>query len=299
MELMKHLNIVKSKVKNYKRKIAAPGSPFRLLRKLSLYSAHPYAHLARRRIAAGMKLSDGLAHHVKELKQTGFSFAGEEVDQSLNRELASAVEKKLEGVKIDTSAGVRKNYWQKLIGSNEIGTDSIFARVALQEDIIRVVSSYFGEVPYLSDIEVVMSYGTENKSWQDSQLWHQDYVDTKTVKFWVYLTDVKERSHGPFTLIPAQHSDRVKNAFFRGRITDEEMVRQGQAGHAQEVFGAKYASFYVDTYRCYHQGSRLELGRTRVAYVATYVSHASLYPFANGITQNTELSDLQKHVLTL
>ena len=47
--------------------------------------------------------------------------------------------------------------------------------------------------------------------------------ETRTLRFWIYLTDVIEPRHGPFTYLPIGSSRQVPNTFFPGRVTDEQM----------------------------------------------------------------------------
>lgn len=284
---------------DYRNKVLAAGSPFRHLRKIKLYAQHPGATLARRRTASALQLAPELRSTVKTLSQSGYCMAGNEIDQGLLSELAVTCAPRIAEVKINTAAGEGKNFWQKLLDTSNLTTDSIFVRYALQPDVLNIVSGYFGEVPYLAYVQLIISYGTENNSWQSSQLWHLDYDDSKMIKLWTYLTDVTDLDYGPFTLLPAKPSSRVTNTFFPGRVSDEQVERQAGTENFKRIMGPKNTSFYVDTYRCYHQGSRLALNNIRIGYVATYISHASLYPFTNKITQNTALSELQKRVITL
>lgn len=188
-----------------------------------------------------------------------------------------------------------------MTASRDLRSDSTFVRFALQPSILRVASAYFGgKVPYLSGVQLLLSHGSDNVHWEQSQLWHRDYSDSRILKLWVYLTDVTGEKNGPFTYLPADASNKVKNDFFfPGRISDEAMETSGQASKAQKVFGARLTSFYIDTARCYHLGSRLKLGEHRLAYIAAFTTHAQLYPCENGISLDGKVSEIENLALTL
>ncbi|HEX8296724.1 MAG TPA: hypothetical protein VF593_10510, partial [Chthoniobacteraceae bacterium] len=112
-------------------------------------------------------------------------------------------------------------------------------------------------------------------------------------------SDVTEQKHGPFTYLPLEPSRQVPNGFFPGRVTDEEMSASGLAPEVQAVYGKRLTCFSIDTARCYHMGSRLALGEKRIAYLATFNTHASLYPFWNDIREEgASLTPLQRLLLS-
>src|SRR6478672_736533 len=118
-------------------------------------------------------------------------------------------------------------------------------RFALQERILKFIGAYFGESPFLQDINILASFSTDSDKWQDSQLWHQDYGDSKVLKLWVYLTDVEKPETGPFTYLPGHLSRRVPNPFQR-RVSDETMAEQGFDKQAVAVTGPKASTFLID-----------------------------------------------------
>ena len=190
-------------------------------------------------------------------------------------------------------------YWANLNGPADRTVDSILVRFALQEPVLKLASAYFGQVPYLADVEIFVSLSTGKPQWETSQLWHRDYADHKTIKFWVYLSDAVTKEDGPFTYVPALPSRKIKNTFFPDRVKDETIAECVAPYEVKEVYGKRGTAFYVDTSVCYHYGSRLADGHRRVAYVATFMTRNSLYPLANGLKGNGQLSDLHKLVLGL
>ena len=116
-------------------------------------------------------------------------------------------------------------------------------------------------------------------------------------KLFIYCSDVNDEQDGEFTFIPKDVSLGVRNSFFPGRITDEEMTRQGKLHAARSIKGPAGTAFYIDTRGCYHLGSRVAMGHTRIAFIANYVTHASPQPFDNHITITGPLTETEQLVL--
>lgn len=286
-------------LKRYQHKYYAPGSPLRVIRKALLEVTNPGASGRRARLGAkvAVDLPESTKKIVADLKETGYADGAEEIDPALLAELTTAAEAKL-------AAGANgeklRTFFTQLTDEKDLSLDSIWVRFALQPAVQKLVCSYFdNSVPYLCDVGLLLSTGTEGDKWSESQLWHLDYADSLTVKLWVYLTDVTEMANGPFTYIPAQPSQKVPNTFFPGRVSDETMETQGFKSSFCQVYGKKQKVFYIDTARCYHLGSRLRPGQHRLAYIATYVTHKPLYPLANGIKTSGQLGEVEKCFLEL
>jgi hypothetical protein len=286
-------------VKKYRQRAEAAGSPVRYLRKAFLTVAHAPEHARRTSLgsALGGELSADSREKVRSLNETGYALAGSEIDTALRDGVARLVTERLQNGAREKGKSLR-SYFTRISDDSDLTTDNIFVRFALQPEVIRVISAYFGQVPYLADLQILMSHGSDSTKWEESQLWHRDYADSKTVKLWMYLTDVDSIEKGPFTYLPLKESQQVPNGLFPGRVSDEAMQQCGLAARAATVYGERLTTFYMDTSRCYHLGSRLKGENIRVAYVATFITHASLYPFENRIRINTPLTDLEQLVLT-
>ncbi len=240
-------------------------------------------------------LPENLKPVVSELKATGYADGNGEIDPALLAELTAAADARLnEGV----DGPKLRTFFTQLTDQKDMNLDSIYVRFALQPAVQKLVCSYFNNtVPYLCNVALLLSTGTEGDTWSQSQLWHLDYNDSLTLKLWVYLTDVTDVENGPFTYIPAEPSRKVPNTFFPGRVADETMEKAGLNASFCLVYGPKQKVFYIDTARCYHLGSRLKPGQHRLAYIATFVTHKPLYPLANGIQVNGKLNEVEKYLL--
>lgn len=230
-------------------------------------------------------------------EKSGCIPANPDLDPALLAQLCSSLRTRAKNVPYSTEAGKGKNFWKQLETPEDRMSTSLLVRFALQPSILQIASAYLGEVPYLAAVEVYLSHGTENTAWQESQLWHRDYDDRRMVKLFVYCTDVNGEEDGAFTYIPKDLSRKVKNHFFPKRITDEAMFQQVRAEDVQRISGSTGSAFYIDTRNCYHMGSRLAMGHTRLAYAATYLTSASLWPFDNAIQVANILSGTEQLLL--
>lgn len=263
--------------------------------KLYRYSRAPIQLLERKRLSSPNLLNPREKGNLSQLRAEGYSPANELVDAGLLEELQASVVQ-LRTAAADAPRGSKKTYWSSLL-PKELDTDHILVRFALQENILQLVAAYFKESPYLYNIDLLSSFGTDTGKWDQSQLWHQDTSDAKVLKLWVYVSDVDSADQGPFTYLPADYSRVLPNLFQR-RVSDERMRELGFADKAVAVLGPRKTSFLIDTRHCYHLGSRVNGDNVRLAYVATYFSFTSLSP--DNAVKNTarNLSPLQRLALS-
>lgn len=291
---------IQKTLKRCRRRIVQSGSPFRLLRKAYLYARNPAESLERlqRRSEVLREMRPGAEEQLAQMNREGFCWHPTGVDPTLISELAAEIDRRAASRPTGADHATERKFWSRLTTPEDLHPESVFVRFAMQPHLVQLATAYMGMVPYLSNIQVLVSFGTDNTKWEESQLWHRDYHDSKTMRFWIYLSDVTEPKHGPFTYLPLEYSRQVHNSFFPGRVSDEEMNAAGLGPKAHAVFGPRLTCFSIDTARCYHMGSRVALGEKRIAYLATFNTHASLYPFWNDIrATRAQLDPLQELLL--
>jgi hypothetical protein len=197
----------------------------------------------------------------------------------------------------------RKDFWTYVadttVTGSELPGDHIMVRFALQEQILRIISRYFGEAPFLNYVLLTHSKHVDAPP-KMSQLWHRDYDDTRVVKLFVYLSDVEDLHSGPFTFFPRQASAAIRSPFFLRHLSDDVVFGQVPAVRAVAMTAPKGSAFLVDTGNCYHMGSRLAPGHSRLLYTALYTSVPRYFPGpnTNRISSVPEgLSELQRYAL--
>ncbi len=178
-------------------------------------------------------------------------------------------------------------------------------RFVSSRDLIDIASGYFGSVPLLSNVS--LWWTPPNASQVQSQLFHCDREDSAVLKMFFNVHDVSD-AMGPFCLIPADVSDRLKSAIGyekqkSSRVTDEEIQAHGGLEHQIVLKGPQQTGACVDTYRCLHYGSRGN-SQSRLVLMVRFSDY--LAPYANipnwyGGLRNKEyaLDEVQKLALGL
>jgi len=182
--------------------------------------------------------------------------------------------------------------------------EAIF-RFVTSRPLIDLASMYFGRVPVLSNASLWLS--PPNDTEQQSQLFHCDREDTSVLKFFFNIEPV-HAENGPFCLIPADTSDRLKNALdYRrrrsSRITDEELAAHNGLADCVVFEGPAGAGACVDTYRCLHYGSRGN-SKARVVLMLRYSDYLAPYTdipdwYAALARRDIELDAVQRLALGL
>ena len=286
---------VLQKIRNRISMVTVLGSPTRYFVKLWAYASRPREYLRRVDEASKLPKEVNESEVVRQLKLDGFSLV---VDFEYGDELYKSIEEKMKKVNGEGLMGeplAARDYFRVVAAPAERTTDDILTRFALQPKILNTITAYLGSVPVLEYIEVIASHDPQKGSWVESQLWHRDRVDSRNPKLFVYMTDVLQPEDGPFTYIPARESRKVRNKIVARRISDEDMERQGLSSKAKAVYGQHLTAFISDVGRCYHLGSRCK--NVRVAYMASFVTHASFTQFKTPMKITRDLSPIEQLVI--
>lgn len=229
-----------------------------------------------------LRLNQEEQNLVLSLQQKGFveisSFLkGPAMESAKNHfdQLYSKAEELKKNQKVNT-----KNFWIRLTDEEQSGglsSDNSFVKLALEEKVLRVITGYLKQAPYLHSVLLTHSLPTEGE-FKNSQLWHQDNDNHRMVKMFVYFSDVENDEQGPFTFLPADYSQKVKNDFFKRHLQDSEISLTVDLKEIKKVKGKKMTAFICDTHRCYHMGSRVGKGQERLMLTSLYISLPSPYP---------------------
>jgi hypothetical protein len=204
-------------------------------------------------------------------------------DPELLLQIARAGEEKMNRANVAAVSQLEshKTFWSRLLDDDmrdeALPIGSIFVRFALQPAVISVLARILGEIPRLDSVLLTYSRHT-NAPLSYSQLWHRDHDDTRTIKLFVYLTDVDSIDDGPFSFLPAQASGRFTKFTRRSHKTDDAVFALAKPEEKVQVLAPRLSVFLVETSRCLHMGSRLAAGHTRLLYTACYFSAPRMYP---------------------
>ncbi len=162
-----------------------------------------------------------------------------------------------------------------------IPADDPLLKVALDEKLLEIVSSYLGFWPCLHSVSAWLNYPTDAPP-QISQLWHRDPEDLSLIKAFIYLTDVDEHC-GPFTYIPRTHpfgaaaadSQTIEK---KKRVPDDRMHLVFPPEAWRVCTGPAGTMILADTLG-YHRGGKTDRWQAHPDYVYLYVGNADYRAF--------------------
>ncbi len=149
----------------------------------------------------------------------------------------------------------RKRFLLSLLSGPEFCAYPDLIRFMVSRPVLDVATAYLGAVPVLAG--AALWWTPPNETAERSQLFHLDGEDERQLKLLINVFETRPE-HGPFTLIPAEHSAPLCNAAaMRRRIPDEEVDARCGLANRVSFEGGPGSGGFVDTSRCLHYGSRL------------------------------------------
>jgi len=235
----------------------------------------------RRQLTQNIALSPEQQRIAAELKQQGFARVDSLYQDSDFTGLQAYLSEKTKDIEAKKSQQLmnHKDFWVRLSDSEfsqGMSSDHPLVALSLKEDILKVVSAYLGQAPFLEYLLLTYSLPS-TQPLKSSQLWHQDHDNDRMLKLFFYLSDVQTVEDGPFTLLPKEARNRIQNSFFPRHLPDEEVNSQYPLSQAVQIKGRKFSAFLVDTSVCYHMGSRVSAGHSRLMSTTLFVTLPKAY----------------------
>ena len=179
----------------------------------------------------------------------------------------------------DANAIGEKTFLHFLLGDKPpVDSGSVFARFALQEQILGISNAYLGLHSQLRYYNVWHTLANTGPA-RESQLWHRDRDDFLTCKVFLYLNDVDEGA-GPFTYARGTHPKGANHAeppfTLEGtvkRSDDAQMATVAPRDTWVKATGRRGTIIFADT-RGYHKGGEARTS-DRIMYTCMYLSPAS------------------------
>ena len=256
----------------------------------------------------GGNLSAESRRVLAELKQHGIAVTTSDAllgNGSLYQELAVAIEQ-LEREQWpvidaarpragDASAIGEKTFLHFLLGDKPaVDSESVFARFALQEQVLGISNAYLGLSSQLRYYNVWHTLANTGPA-RESQLWHRDRDDFLTCKLFLYLNDVDEGA-GPFTYAKGTHPKGHNHAeppfTLEGtvkRSDDSQMASVAPKDTWVKATGRKGTIIFADT-RGYHKGGEARTS-DRLMYTCMFLSPASEVREMMGETRRVKLPE--------
>ncbi|NNL66496.1 MAG: hypothetical protein HKP30_09660 [Myxococcales bacterium] len=136
-----------------------------------------------------------------------------------------------------------------------------FLALALHPWILDCAVDYLGMFPVLQQFG--LWYSPNDRFEGNSQLFHFDHMDRRQLKVFVHVRDVGE-DDGPLTIVPAAQSRTVFEEMRRNglvsrkpaRVRDERLAKLDTPFEVRRFTGPRGTAVLVDTFNCYHHGSR-------------------------------------------
>jgi hypothetical protein len=242
-----------------------------------------HKEVAKRRALAGvLPVSPQMRDLALRLNTEGYAFVNRIIDPGLLAAMAEDAAQKLAEADALTEKQLsrHKSFWVRLtdveMRDGAFPASSPYVRFATQPGVLALLAQALGELPQLDYVLLTLSRPS-NAELTYSQLWHRDHDDVRTIKLFVYLTDVKSEADGPFTFLPGPPSDRFGFSL-QSHLADDHVLHRVRSEEIIRVVAPRLTAFMVETSRCLHMGSRMAAGHQRLLYTATYITVPRMYP---------------------
>ena len=150
---------------------------------------------------------------------------------------------------------------------NELLQNETIFKLIFDKNIYKIAKGYFKSNPIFNNVALWWSTIIEKDEVHDAaQAFHFDYDGIKTLKLFVYLTDVEDEN-GPHVYIKKTHlsnkkpSELLKKNYVR--IEDNEVFKYYDKSELTKIKGKKGTIILGDT-SCFHKGQKLEKGNRLV-----------------------------------
>ena len=153
--------------------------------------------------------------------------------------------------------------FENVVRAEDFRADNPLFRLALSEEVLGAADAYFDGQFLFDSIQVLRSFPTGGPL-RESQKWHKDYGDSKSLHFIAYLTDVTKPEDGPFVFIDRKTSRSVAKSPLIRRIEDAQLSKEIGGKPFDAFYGKAGEAILVDPAGCYHYGSRCQTPRTAI-----------------------------------
>jgi len=192
-------------------------------------------------------------------------------DASTLREIAEIYEERVDDV-APTDSG---HPFENIVHTEDFDARNPLFQFALSDKVLGAAECYFGGSFSIASIQVLRSFPTEGDL-RESQKWHRDFGDSKSLHFIMYLSAVTAPEHGPFAFYNKQVSKRVRRSPIIRRLSDAQIASEIGPSDHETFYGRPGDAIFVDPAVCYHCGSRCRVPRTAV--FITFNTHRPYTP---------------------
>lgn len=232
----------------------------------------PYSF--RRRNPARMEIT-------QQVERSGYAL-GKRIDKAILEQIVALYGPRKSSV-VPKETG---HPFANLIADEDVNADNPLWPLVFSPDIIDVACDYFGGYCTLDSVQVLYSWQTSGPL-RDSQKWHKDYGDSKSLHFMIYLNDVNDDSDGPFVFVDKTSTQKIRRSPIIRRIDDNAFLAELGEGDIIRFLGTAGDYAVIDPAVCYHYGSRCRSAEGRLALFITFNSDLPFVPAQNLISENS------------
>lgn len=222
--------------------------------------------VARVRVSSFRRRKFATMGIARNVEQTGYAL-GKHINAALLQRIIEIYEPRKQGV----SPKENGHPFINLVTNEDVHIDNPLWHLLFSRDILDVARDYFGGHCTLDSVQVLYSWQTTGRL-RESQKWHKDYGDSKSLHFLIYLNDVFTDDDGPFVFVDKGDSQKIRRSPVIRRIEDDQFLSELGEGEIIRFFGTAGDYAVVDPAACYHYGSRCRLEKGRLALFLTFNS---------------------------
>ncbi len=215
---------------------------------------------------------------LENLRKNGYHIFNEKLDNT--NKIENFSKGRMKG-KLDINSNY---YWNNLIGKEYwFHSREIIDYLKTNSQLFKYADEYLNAKSLVSSVDIYESFYTMDSEF-GSRSWHKDADDFRTLKLFIYITDVESDKDGPLETIP------LKNEFKLLKLFPFNLKRLKENGiflrilnlfncmnKRKTFFGKAGTCFLVDTARLYHRGSRCFKNHSRTACIFTFISTKPLF----------------------
>ena len=251
-------------------------------KELARYAGEP-RHFMRRRELGARLTADAPFVIPRELGYAEFSsttFTSTNALVRVGRDIQARAQR------TSAAPAAQKQYFRNIMTAADLLAYPAILELALNRRLLGSLSSYFGFVPELCSVGLMLSTPSEKRV--GSQHGHFDSQDSHHVKVIVAVNDVAPEN-GPFEFLPADRSKCLRKTHglefgFGGRFEDRDLFALYSPEQFVKMTVQAGDGMIVDTSNCLHFGSRVERGSRLLWFFhyATFADYQRMAATGNG-----------------
>lgn len=179
------------------------------------------------------------------------------------------------------------------VGHPLLTCDGVFD-IAFEDKIVEIAGEFFDCLPAINNVQLRKSKSTHLKETElpkngQTTLWHCDKDSPRFLKFFFYLTDVKE-GNGPFTYVHQSHKLKFDGWRSKYRWSDKEIIEKFGQDRIVKMYG-NVGDLIIANTNGFHKGTKIESGERILLTIYTGI-HPTEWKKLGGRMKNSDYLSL-------